>query len=370
MPEQVVAKTTKTARVAKAQPDMLFRAAADQAPQVMWIVNTKGAVTYLNQSWYRLVGGAPPKWYGHEWGEVVVPEDVAEMRKRWKLASASGTIFEGTRRVKSIDGSLHVLAYKATPVHDQKGQVSCWVGMDADITQIVATEAALRFANQELEAFAYSVSHDLRSPLITVQGFATALRKHFDAAGNSQADHYLNRISESVDYMALLIDGLLVLSDVARSTLKMEEVDISRIALGVLQSHRLQQPGRNLVCEVQPGMTARADSRLAAVLLENLLGNALKFTSYVQQPHIEVRLASQTTREQVFLVRDNGGGFDMAHAGQLFAAFQRLHRSDEFPGTGIGLATVQRIVTRHGGRVWAESEPGKGASLFFSLPRR
>jgi len=350
------------------QPDALFRAAADQAPQVMWIVNAKGAVTYLNHSWYELVGGMPPKWYGHEWGEVVEPADLAEMRERWKTASAKGSIFEGTRRVKAQDGTWHTLSYKATPVFDASGLV-CWVGMDSDITELMATQAALRYANQELEAFSYSVSHDLRSPLVTVQGFVRLLGKQLEAIGDTRVVHYLSRITEAVDHMGRLVDGLLALSHVTRRKLQYEEVDLSNMAGEVLSLLQQSQPQRRVAITVQPGLHVRADGRLMAALLENLLGNAWKFTSATAHAEISVGLEKKTTAEVAFFVKDNGAGFEMAHAAQLFNAFERLHSATEFPGMGIGLATVERVLARHGGRAWAHSEPGKGACFYFSLPR-
>ena len=349
------------------QPDALFRAAADQAPQVMWIVNVKGAVTYLNQSWYELVGGAPPQWYGHEWGDVVEPEDLAQMRARWKAASAQGSIFEGTRRVKARDGSWHTLSYKATPVFEN-GQVVCWVGMDADITELMATAAALRFANRELEAFSYTVSHDLRTPLVTVQGFARLLGKQLHGTADAKVRHYIERITEATEHMGRLVDGLLALSHVTRRKLQYEDVDLSGLAASLMGMFQRLDPDRVASIEIEPGLRARADGRLIASLLENLLGNAWKFTAGSQDTRVTVGRASQSSTEQVFFVKDNGPGFEMAHAGQLFSAFERLHTASEFPGMGIGLATVSRIAARHGGRAWAESAPGKGATFYFSLP--
>ncbi len=350
------------------QPDAMFRAAADQAPQVMWIVNAKGAVTYLNHSWYELVGGTPPQWYGHEWGEVVEPGDLAQMRQRWAAASATGSIFEGTRRVKSQDGTWHTLAYKATPVFDASG-LACWVGMDSDITEMMAAQAALRYANHELEAFTYTVSHDLRTPLVTVQGFCRLLGKQLGPSGDAKVGHYISRITEAVDHMGRLVDGLLALSHVTRRQLQYEEVDLSRMSREILDMLLRLEPGRGTAIQVAPGLRARADGRLMAALLENLLGNAWKFTAATAEPRISVGLASRSPSEITFVVSDNGPGFEMAHAGQLFNAFERLHTTAEFPGMGIGLATVQRVATRHGGRAWAQSEPGKGASFFFSLPQ-
>jgi PAS domain S-box-containing protein len=349
------------------QSDALFRAAADQAPQVMWIVNAKGAVTYLNRSWYELVGGTPPKWYGHEWGEVVEPEDLRQMRERWKAASATGSIFEGTRRVKSVDGTWHTLSYKATPVFDENG-LACWVGMDSDITEMMATQAALRFANHELEAFSYTVSHDLRTPLVTVQGFSTLLQRELTGSANEKSRHYVTRIAEAVEHMGRLVDGLLALSHVTRRKLQYEDVDISKMARGILDMLQRINPDRVVHVEVSPGLHARADGRLMAALLENLLGNAWKFTSENAESEISVGLKSRDSNEAVFYITDNGAGFEMSQAARLFTAFERLHTASGFPGMGIGLATVSRVATRHGGRAWAQSEPGKGATFYFALP--
>jgi PAS domain S-box-containing protein len=351
-----------------AQPDALFRAAADQAPQPMWIVNAKGAVTYLNHAWYELVGGMPPQWYGHAWGEVVEASDLAEMRERWKTAGTTGSVFEGTRRVKAQDGQWHTLAYRATPVFDAGGLV-CWVGIDSDITELMATQAALRIANHELETFSYTVSHDLRSPLVTVQGFNQMLGKELGAHDNAKVRHYMQRISEAVDHMGRLVDGLLTLSQVTRSKLRMEDVDIGAMAAEILAMLRRSEPARTVAIQIQDGLRARADSRLMASLLGNLLGNAWKFSAGTQDARISVGRASQSPSEVVLFVKDNGAGFDMAHASQLFSAFERLHKPGEFPGMGIGLATVHRIVARHGGRVWAEAAPSEGACFYFALPQ-
>ncbi len=350
------------------QPDALFRAAADHAPQAMWIINAKGAVTYLNHAWYELVGGTPPKWYGHEWGEVVDPDDLAEMRARWKVASADGSTFEGRRRVKSQDGTWHTLSYKATPVFDKSG-LAGWVGLDADVTELMATAAALRIANQELEAFSYSVSHDLRTPLVTVQGFARLLGNALEGHTDPQARHYLERIGEAVGYMGRLVDGLLTLSQLTRRKLQYEDVDVSALAWDVLRMLGQSDPGRKVTIHVQTGLRVRADGRLMSAVLENLLGNAWKFTSARETAEISVGLERETLSETVFYVKDNGAGFDMEHAGHLFHAFERLHSATEYPGMGIGLATVHRVATRHGGRTWAESAPGEGACFFFALPK-
>ena len=350
-----------------AQPDRLFRAAADQAPLVMWIVNAKGAVTYLNHCWYELVGGMPPKWYGHEWAEACHPDDVAEMRDKWKTSSRKGVVFEGTRRVMGQDGQWHTLSYRAMPVIDEQG-LACWVGMDTDITEMVRTQAALKLANQELESFSNAVSHDLRSPLVTMQGFSRLVLQRLPEGMDEKVRHWVERINSNADHMSRLVDGLLALARV-KGALQPETVHLSTLAEQIVDRLRQSAPERDVDVAVAPSLATYGDYRMLAVLMENLLGNAWKFTSRTAGARIEVGMHADLPSERVFFVRDNGAGFDMAHSGRLFKAFERLHTASEFPGTGTGLATVHRVVSRHGGRAWAESAPGQGATFYFALPQ-
>jgi PAS domain S-box-containing protein len=350
-----------------AQPDALFRAAADQAPQVMWIVNRKGAVTYLNRCWYDLVGGTPPQWYGNGWMQCVHPDDVAQMRERWMQAAADGAMFEGTRRVNGLDGRWHILSYRAVPVREGS-EVACWIGMDSDITELVTTQAALRAANQELEQFAYTVSHDLRAPLVTIDGFVSRLRRELGDGVSARARHYMERIGAAGRHMSELVEGLLALSQAERRRLRLEDVDVGAMARDILDMLTRQQPGRDVRITIEPDLMAHADRGLVTSLLDNLLGNAWKFTA--RRAHTEIVVGrTPDACESIFYVKDNGAGFDMSQASHLFTAFERLHGNDEFPGMGIGLATVQRVCARHGGRAWAEAEPDKGACFFFTLPK-
>jgi len=226
--------------------------------------------------------------------------------------------------------------------------------------------AQLEYTNAELEAFCYSVSHDLRAPLRAIDGFGQALLEDFPKHVPEDAQRYLSRIRSSTQRMGQLIEDLLNLSRVSRGELERRDVDVSELARQVMNDLQHRDPERRVEVMIWEGMRAHADSRLLRAALDNLIGNAWKFTSKVASPRIEagsVRDAQRVT----FFVRDNGAGFDMAYANKLFGAFQRLHSATEYSGTGIGLATVQRIVHRHGGRVWADAQPGKGAVFFFTL---
>ena len=226
--------------------------------------------------------------------------------------------------------------------------------------------AQLEYSNGELEAFCHTVSHDLRGPLRSIDGFSQALLEDFPGDVPEEAKRYLARIRTATLRMSQLIEDLLNLSRVSRGELTRAEVDVGDIARQVAADLQGREPGRAVELSVWEGMRASADARLLRAALENLVGNAWKFTSRAPQARIEVGQVRDGER-RVFFVRDNGAGFDMAYADKLFGAFQRLHGANEFAGTGIGLATVQRIIHRHGGEIWADAQPGKGAVFYFSL---
>jgi signal transduction histidine kinase len=225
----------------------------------------------------------------------------------------------------------------------------------------------LTAANKELEAFSYSVSHDLRAPLRSIDGFSRALLEEYPGKLlDEQGSHFLNRVRVNTQRMSELIDDLLNLSRINRAELVKRKVDVSAIAQKVAGDLRSRDESRHVDLRIGPGLEADADAHLLRIVFENLLGNAWKFTARTQEPWIEVgRLLNGA--DAPFFVRDNGAGFDMQYAGKLFGVFQRLHSDKEFEGTGVGLATVQRIVARHGGRIWAEGAVGRGAVFYFTL---
>ena len=231
--------------------------------------------------------------------------------------------------------------------------------------------AQLEFANKQMESFSYSVSHDLRSPLNAIDGFSSLLQKTVVKMESGpltvRSAHYLARIRAGVSQMGELIEGMLSLSLVSRASLLWEPVDISALAESLLGRYHEREPARAALLQVEAGLLAQGDSRLLNQVLDNLLGNAWKFSAGQARTEITVGHETSSTGETVYFVRDNGAGFDMAYADKLFGTFQRLHTQDEFAGSGIGLATVQRIIERHGGKIWGESAPGHGATFSFTL---
>lgn len=226
--------------------------------------------------------------------------------------------------------------------------------------------AQLEALNKELEAFSYSVSHDLRAPLRSIRGFTEVLLDRYAPQLDAKGQEFLKRVSDSSQHMDRLIEDLLKLSRVGRAELKKQAIDLTAITWSVIADLQKAEPERKVEITVQPGLRAYGDERLVRVALDNLLRNAWKFTGKVAEP--EITIGRTTDGERPFFVRDNGAGFDMTYASRLFGVFQRLHTSSEFPGTGVGLATVQRIINRHGGRVWAESKLNDGATFYFTLP--
>jgi len=225
---------------------------------------------------------------------------------------------------------------------------------------------ALQIANRELEAFSYSVSHDLRAPLRAIHGFSQALLTDYASTLDSTGKDYLGRICKGVCRMGELIDDMLLLARVTRHEMQCQPLDMSALACEVDIQLREQFPDRDVVFKLTPDLQVQADPKLLRIALDNLLGNAWKYTGKLEHAEVEFTKTS-IDGETVFVVSDNGAGFDMRFADKLFGAFQRLH-GKEFDGTGVGLATVQRILSRHGGRIWANSEVGKGARFYFTLP--
>jgi PAS domain S-box-containing protein len=314
------------------------------------------------------------------------PEDGGHPSAEDALATAAreGHFREEGWRVRR-DGSRFWADVTLTALRDRGGALRGFATITHDMTDRRAADEQIRTLNaeleqrvrlrtaelaqavSELEAFAYSVSHDLRAPLRAIDGFSQALLGH---GGGDRLDdkgrHYLARIRAGAQRMSELIDDLLLLSRVSRSELCHGPVDIGEIASAIVAEQRRRQPERAVEVSVASGMAATGDRRLLVIALENLIGNAWKFTSRRTPAHIEVGVEPREG-ETVFFVRDDGAGFDMAYADKLFGAFQRLHEASEFEGTGIGLATAQRVISRHGGRIWAEARPGQGATFFFTL---
>lgn len=220
--------------------------------------------------------------------------------------------------------------------------------------------------NQELEAFSYSAAHDLRAPLRAIDGFSQALLEDCAAELSAEGQRYVGHVRSSVQLMAQLIDDLLELSRVTRSELRRERVDLTALARTTIDALRHSEPGRAVEVIIRDGIVAEGDRKFLSVVLGNLLRNAWKFTGKRTTARIEFGCHEEGGR-RVYFVRDDGAGFNMAYANKLFGVFQRLHSASEFEGTGIGLATVQRIVRRHGGRIWAEGEVDRGATFYFTL---
>jgi PAS domain S-box len=337
-------------------------------------LDQNGIVTSWNGAAERIKGYRAEQIIGKHVSIFYTPDEIALGKPTTELATAAqaGHFEDDGWRVRR-DGSQFWANVVVTPLLDQTGQIRGFLKVTRDNTEkrkaeqeLLSRSWELEAANQELESFSYSVSHDLRAPLRGIDGFSQALQEDYASALDATGKNHLARIRAGIQRMGILIDDLLNLARVSRAEMHREKIDLTRMAGDITRELQSSEPERKVAVKVGRGLTVDGDNRLVRVALQNLLGNAWKFTSKRQDAQIEFGMLNSNGGGTYF-VRDNGAGFDSAYATRLFGAFQRLHSMDEFPGTGIGLATVQRIVHRHGGQVWAAGAVNQGATVYFTL---
>jgi len=363
-----------------------LRRIVSEAPFPIGLYAEDGEILLVNNAWRRITGYPPEElrtigeWAARAYGDRKELAR-ADIESSFSLADAAR---EGEFAIRTKSGERRYWDFSSSPVGRLPDGRRLVTTMAMDVTERRHAEeelwayrehleelvrertVELEAANREMESFSYSVSHDLRAPLRALDGFSAILAQEYPDRLDERGRGYLDRIRAAARTMALLVDGLLSLARLNRQELSVAPVDLSALARRVGADLTALEPGRSVRLIVPDGLTAEGDASLLHVLLENLIGNALKFTSSRPEATIELGRGKRDG-ESAFFVRDNGVGFDMAYASKLFLPFQRLHRANEFPGTGIGLATVHRIVARHGGRIWPEAALDAGATFYFTL---
>jgi PAS domain S-box-containing protein len=365
-----------------------YRSLAAAMTELEWRADAQGRFMQPQESWAAYTGQERDKY--QEWGyiEALHEEDREYYLRKWAMHRILEEPFECEVRLWHAESrSYRYVLSRCVPIGEPGGRVREWVGTISDIDDRKRAEDRLQELNselesrvqrrtlelqhtvRELEAFSGAVSHDLYAPLTVIDGFSAALEADFGAGLPSEAKRHLERIRRSVGRMRQIIEDLLKLARLSNETLTPAEVDLAKVARGIVSGLKEADPAREIEVVIPNSLPARADSHLIRIVLENLIGNAWKYTGRTPKPKVEIGIERQDGRD-VFYVRDNGAGFDMAYAGRLFEPFQRLHFEDEFPGNGIGLTTVHRIIQRHHGRIWAEAAVDRGATFYFTLGER
>jgi PAS domain S-box-containing protein len=338
------------------------------------MLDPDGRVTTWNAGAERIKGYRAEEIVGQHFSRFYTPDDVERGKpaRELEITAEQGRSEDEGWRVRK-DGSRFWANVVMTALRDQMGQLCGFGKVTRDMTErkvieeeMAAQNTQLESTNRELEAFCYSVSHDLRAPLRGIDGFSQALLEDYAGQLDSKGKEYLQRVRAAVQRMGALIDDLLDLSRITRTEMRREAIDLSKIAQSIADELRGTQPDRTAEFVITPGLRTQGDPHLMRVVLENLLRNSWKFTSKRESTRIEFGRTA-ANGHSAFFVKDNGAGFDPNYSNRLFGAFQRLHSASEFPGTGVGLATVQRVILRHGGRIWAESDVDRGATFFFEL---
>lgn len=355
--------------------------AVEQSPATVVITGPTGAIEYVNPKFVTLTGYTIAETLGQNPRILKSGVHPPEFYKAMWQTLASGEVWRGEICNKKKNGDLYWELAAIAPLRDTAGHVTSFVAIKEDITQqkwieeqnqrlneeLRKQSVELTASNKELEAFAYSVSHDLRAPLRSIDGFSQALLEDYGPEFDEDGRDLLRRVRAAAQRMAALIDDLLGLSRVSRMEMDRQPVNLAELARNVAAELQAADADRRADFVIAPEVWAEGDARLLQIVMENLLGNAWKFTANKAGARIEFGVAEHEGKRNYF-VCDNGAGFDMKFSDKLFQVFQRLHKTSEFPGTGVGLATVHRIVLRHGGRIWAHGETDRGATFFFTLP--
>ncbi|CAN1210602.1 histidine kinase [Tumidithrix helvetica PCC 7403] len=342
----------------------------------IWDWNVTENILTWDDRMYELYGITPDRFTSvyNAWASSLHPDDRPIAETAIQTALTGEKDYDPEFRVVHPDGNIRYIKAYALVQRNDRGEPQHMIGVNLDITdrklaesKLLQTTAQLEASNRELEAFAYSVSHDLRSPLRAIDGFSNALIEDYGDRFDEDARDYFDRIRRNIQRMGMLIDDLLRLSRVSRSEMQFSPVNLSALIQEQMDEMQASEPERQVTFVIAPNIVVTADPTLMHVIISNLVQNAWKFTSHHATARIEFGVLQQD-EQLTYFVRDNGAGFDMAFAKMLFGVFQRLHNTNEFPGTGIGLATVQRAIHRHGGRVWAEGVVEQGATIYFTVP--
>jgi PAS domain S-box-containing protein len=339
----------------------------------MVAISAAGKITDVNPATINITGLPRAELIGKEFSSFFTEPEKA--RASYEQVFAQGFITDYPLTIRHLDGRLTDVLYNASVYKGEHGNVLGVFAAARDVTaqkkaaeEIRQRTTELQAANRELEAFSYSVSHDLRAPLRSIDGFSQAVIEDYGDRLDDQGREYLNRVRAATQRMGRLIDDMLALSRVTRSDMQREQVDLGKMANEIFSELQTNEPERKVEWHIGNELIAWGDRRLLRMVLFNLLGNAWKYTAHQPQPRIEFDVQRQVDGTMEFFVKDNGAGFDMAYADKLFGAFQRLHTASEFPGTGVGLAIVQRVIHRHGGQVRGMGIPNRGATFYFTLP--
>jgi PAS domain S-box-containing protein len=357
------------------------------SPEGVYLTWNKSAETIYGYSAEEMIGRKAPK-------DFVVPEEKKNLDEAFEKAKKGEKIADFQTKVKRKDGTLLNIAITITPIIDEHGKLVAISGISRDVTKQKKTEEALRESekglrvmseqvkklnndlnknvlrledsNSELEAFTYSVSHDLRAPLRAIHGYTKVLSKDYADKLDAEALEMMDAVMNNAKRMGQLIDDLLALSRLGRKDLQKRTLDMTNVAKAVINDLQKNEEHQNTNIILHPLPEANADFGLITQVFTNLLSNAVKYSARSENPRVEVG-AKEDNGQVIYYVKDNGAGFDMKYYNKLFGVFQRLHDAGEFEGTGVGLAIVKRIIGKHGGRIWAEAEPQKGATFYFTL---